>query len=728
MPVRARWAPIARESIVVLMYVGLTAIATYPLVTALTSTIPAGGDIWVYYWDLWWVKRALIDLHRFPFFTPDLYFPFGASLYFHVLNLTQSVIALPVVVTMGLTVAYNFLILLAFTLTGYGTYRLSLYVIAHEIDFEGARRQPSRARLAAFAAGVAFTFSSYRFAHLLGHLDLVSTEWLPIAVLFLLKSRDDERWRHPVLAGVLIAAAALTSTYYLLFLLLFSGVLVAYTMASQGSRAWPVLIRVAVALDVFAVILFPVVVRMLMLGRPEGQTIELPVAADAYSADVLAFFIPSLVHPLAGPHLTRLYASMFGTAASSEHVVFLGYVPIILAAVAVRRLGMRRQIFWIVSFLLFLLLALGPVAHIGGRVVPLLSRLMPYHAVWRLPYGDTPRVPARFVVTGLLCLSLLSGNGIWALLDARTIRPGVIAVATLCALMLTENAAAPIPLEPTAVPAFFAHVAHDPPTGGMLEVPIPDDPSSLPVRMLFQTVHGKPIYQGIVARSRPPLDFDAIPGFRQFKSLSPVVDDVVEYGTQLPATSRTALIAFNAGRVVIEKSLMPDAGAVARARAVAVGLFAAAAVQYEDQETVAYSVPRDMERASTVMWLAPGWSYLEHTEAPGPEKAPLRWRWMGDRARVVVFADHAMDVRLKITAGAFERARHVRIRLGDAQIAAISIAQDRADYVSADFRVPEGFSTIEFASEEAATTAGPDPRRLSIALFRISLLETPSPP
>src|SRR5207245_2641981 len=127
----------------------------------------------------------------------DLFFPYGVDLHLHTLNLFPGLLALPFAATAGLPAAYNFLVFLGYTLSGYGMYRLALYVL-EEVDAAAVSARPLPARLAAFLAGVGFTFSSYHLTHLLGHLDLVSTEWLPFVALFCLKTLRERGWLNPI--------------------------------------------------------------------------------------------------------------------------------------------------------------------------------------------------------------------------------------------------------------------------------------------------------------------------------------------------------------------------------------------------------------------------------------------------------------------------------------------------------------------------------------------------
>ena len=158
-------------------YLTLTLILTYPLVRQFASAIPGDSfDGWQNYWNLWWVRVALLEAHRQPFFTPELFHPTGVSLLFHTLNPFNGLVALPVQVAWGLLPAYNFVVLLSFTLGGLGA-----YLLAREVLGPGAKWLP------AFVAGVIFTFAPFHFAHLLGHMQVISLEWIPFFALYILR-------------------------------------------------------------------------------------------------------------------------------------------------------------------------------------------------------------------------------------------------------------------------------------------------------------------------------------------------------------------------------------------------------------------------------------------------------------------------------------------------------------------------------------------------------------
>jgi hypothetical protein len=160
----------------------LTLAMTYPLVTRFTTAIPGDGfDGWQHTWNLWWVRRALLVEHAHPWFTDMLYYPVGVSLLFHTLNLFNGLTTLPMQLAWGLLPAYNSAVLFSFAVSGLGAYLLARTVLG-----------PRSSRLAAFAAGIIFTFSPFHIAHLLGHMQVLSMEWVPFFSLYLLRTVKGE--------------------------------------------------------------------------------------------------------------------------------------------------------------------------------------------------------------------------------------------------------------------------------------------------------------------------------------------------------------------------------------------------------------------------------------------------------------------------------------------------------------------------------------------------------
>jgi hypothetical protein len=702
------------------LYTLLAAIGTYPLIFHAGTSVPAGGDSWTNYWNLWWVKRALLDQHSNPFFSADVHFPQGASLYFHTLNFLPAVIALPLTATVGIAAAFNFLVLLSYLLTGYGTYRLVLYILNRESPNSNGARS---IHVAAFLAGVFFTFSTYRYIHVFGHLDLLSTQWLPFFTLFFLKTRHESGWKHPVIAAAFLIAAALTAFYYVMFLLVLVGLVIAHMIIVDRSSSWPALKRLAAMMAIFAVVMSPLLLPMMSLGTSEGRSLNPAYDIDRFSADLLSFVLPSPAHSLWRPLVDPLHRAIMRPGNSIEVVTFLGFIPMALSIYGLKQYPSTRR-FWLPLTLMFGVLALGPVVYVAGRAVaPQLSAVMPYRLLSRLPYGDIPRVPARFAVMVSLCVSVIGGFGAAAVLRNRSRPVVLITGAALTILAIGENAVVPFPLMEARVPAFFHRLHDDERRAGLLEVPIPDDPATLPERMLYQTVHHKPIYGGYLARGLPPLPFSALPGFAQFKTFTDISDDVVAYDAkELPAISRAVLNVYSVGWIAIEKYLMQTAS-VERARQVGDELLGRSAVLYEDDQMLVYTVPTAQGLSKAALWLDTGWSYLERLDERDEEGRPLRWHWMNDQARIALIAGRPTRAKLVLHLQAFRRPRRLQLSVGNTTVATLLITPARNRFETPTFEIPSGINFMEVKSLDGADSPGLDARRLSAALFRLELHE-----
>jgi hypothetical protein len=108
-------------------YLGLAVGLTWPLVLDLGDEFVGNRplDIWLFIWNLWWVRHALTVLHTNPFVTPLLYYPDGGELYLHTLAFLPGVLALPAGLLWGPAVVYNLSIVFALALAGWATYWLA---------------------------------------------------------------------------------------------------------------------------------------------------------------------------------------------------------------------------------------------------------------------------------------------------------------------------------------------------------------------------------------------------------------------------------------------------------------------------------------------------------------------------------------------------------------------------------------------------------------------------
>lgn len=551
-----------------LAYLLLTLVMTWPTAAQFTVAIPGDGfDGWQNYWNLWWVKEALLVYRTHPFFTTLLYPPAGTSLLFHTLNFFNGLWSLPLQLNRGLAVAYNAVVLFHFTLAGYGLYLLARYTLARL----GFRDGP--ARWGAFAGGLVFTFSPFHMAHLLGHMQVFSLAWPPFYLLALLRALDTWRTENRLpgralaLSGLFLLLATAVDWYQTLYLLLFTGLALIWALwAARRDRQRPLreLLRPVLGLIVvgglFGLVSAPLIVPMAreaLTADYMKPTFEQNVSL---SADLLAFVTPSELHPLWGRWATAL-AEKF-PATTSERLVFAGFVPLGLAILAgLRRRRSRLVQFWLLFTIAFLTLALGPYLHIVGQIVrwgatPL---PLPYLLLYKtVPFISISRSLSRFDLMVMMGLGVLAAAGAATLIEgvagaqarrSRPLAPAAGVGLSLCLLIVFEFLAIPYPMSPVDTPPFYFELAREDGDYVIANLPMNWD---RPTPLLYQTTHGKRLLTAYTSRNNPLEQVWRTPVLQQWRFLS---DDVIE--ADLSAIAPTVLADFNVRYVVLDYFQMP---------------------------------------------------------------------------------------------------------------------------------------------------------------------------
>ena len=205
--------------VVILLYFIFSLLFTFPLILHISTATPwadGSGDQFQSMWMFWWFKTALFELHTNPLNTDFMYYPQGTSLIYH-LSLFLGVLAIPFQYLFGnpdnLVIGHNLILIFTFVVSGLGGYLLTRYLIKDTAT--------------AFICGLLFAFCPYRLWHL-NHLNLLSTQWIPFYILYLMKSVDQKSLRSFLWTGVFFIFTFLSSLTYTLFLGLFTLIYLLY--------------------------------------------------------------------------------------------------------------------------------------------------------------------------------------------------------------------------------------------------------------------------------------------------------------------------------------------------------------------------------------------------------------------------------------------------------------------------------------------------------------------
>jgi hypothetical protein len=532
------------------LYLGLALVLTWPVAPRLASHLAGrGGDGFAFAWNLWWTKKALVELHASPLSTTWLFHPEGMSLVFHTHTLANGLLAVPLLGSLGVPATYNLLLLLHLAAGALAAHLLARYTGA--------------GRAGAVAAGLVFGFSSHVTSQAdYGEQNLCTVSWVGFFVYFFHRALAGGGRAAALASGLFLALSAYND--YTLFV---AGLVAAAAMlAVRLWEALPAPLRrplaaglaagfLALSLRLHGHALAPpgtalaLVLAGLALGfarlrgagpRPPapssraGRAAGQPLLAGAafliaaapllwaiaqqiltqdhmpfrsgrlgrrWGTEIPGLFVPSELHP----HLGWLHALYWGPRGTHPSQ-FLGLVAPLLAA-----LGWRRSVRpfpWRSLTLLFLGLSLGPDLELGPDGLKLRGPF--HHLSDLLPIAAGIRAPSRLLALVHLGLAVGTALSLTRLLESSRSRR-LLAAAAL-GLLLYERLSCPFPTVPAEPPAAYEHLLREPDDGrAVLELPLgfrtgtSVDPAERTVYQLYQCSHGRPLTTGFAARGDPEL-------------------------------------------------------------------------------------------------------------------------------------------------------------------------------------------------------------------------------
>jgi len=438
-----------RSLLLTVFYAACWAVQSWPQVLSLrTHSWFDDGDGLVMAWNLWLARQQPLDIAH----TDLLFHPEGASLLLHTYVPLKG--WLGALLPLDLIVTQNLLIVLSFALSG-----TACYWLARRVAGNGSETP-------AVFAGYAFAFTGFHWAHATGHMNLISTELLPLYALLWLRFEDAPSWRRGAAAAAALLAVALTDYYFTLYCGLLTLVLLAARRVPWRA-VHRFLLPAAATTGVLAA------AAQLAAGRHELMGAHDP--AD-YPLDPLSLIVPGghwRFASLTEPFWSRLAGDV------NEHSVNIGLGLLALAAWK----GRDRR--WWIVFAVFGVLGLGERLTLLGRTLPL---PLPYALLETVfPPLAVGGVPVRMAVMVALAASVLGALAVKRL--GRRALP-------LMLLLVVELWPAPRPETRLEIPGWVEALARRDDGGAVY-----DALSGPKKAMYYQTIHGRPISGGALART-----------------------------------------------------------------------------------------------------------------------------------------------------------------------------------------------------------------------------------
>ncbi|MDX1415705.1 MAG: hypothetical protein R3293_16025 [Candidatus Promineifilaceae bacterium] len=622
----------ALSLLVFLGYLLLTLAFTWPLITRLgTELAGARDDLWIHQWTFWWIKEALLSGQN-PFYTTLLYYPNGVSLTSHNIAWFHIALWLPLQALLGAVAAYNLLFILVLTLNGFAFYLFA--------------KAETGAAAAAVLGGLIFGFWPYTLSHY-DHPNMMVLFWVPLTMLFILRTFRQGRILDAALAGVCLAMIGISRWQLLVMsapLLLAYGIYLYFretALVTRRTAVW-VLLSLGLSLLLMAPLAAPVVQDQ--LRRSDLETVAVEEKDDGVT-DLLSYLMPP-----------QLYGTIHGgspdplpysgwipyhlIAASVNYVPYIGLVTLALALYGLWRQWSKTW-FWLLLALGIMITALGPVLVINGRSYPALP--MPFRILTGSLLDALIRRPHRLNLFLSLPMAMMATWGAANLLLQiqerwRSGRGPIIAAVTaglLAALILWENPIPPIPTTATTVPQWYRDLAENEEPFALLEIPFHDRGFDK-LYMFYQTTHGKPLLIGHVSRL-PLATFDfleSVPFLGPLKTGQPwhiVEESWVDFAHRDITRQFELLAQENVRYIVLNKPLIAG-GLIDRWRD-----WVTFEPAYEDDEVLVYHTrPQAGVDYEIAQQMAGGIGILRAERAPQEANqagvVKIDVRWASDRA------------------------------------------------------------------------------------------------
>ncbi|MDP2939857.1 MAG: hypothetical protein Q8O13_07255 [Candidatus Omnitrophota bacterium] len=496
---------------VLIFFIILEMIMTYPLIFKINSHIPgffSTDEPYSVLWNAWFTKYSLkhdLSIKKTDF----LAYPFGIDFFtnkpinylWFLINYSYSILTNPAL-TYNLQIIFNFLCAALFT-----------FLVVYQL---------TKNAFSSFLSGIVFSFCPYLFVRSWQHLGETYLWTMPFALwgLFLLKDKLSNGRKTLFILGLVLTTIGFNFYYvgiilFTFFVYFFLNYLRNNSFKKKNEMSF---IKNVIFLGFFAFLIllfqFLPVVKGIINASSSIASAQNPYRRPfedlfLYSAKPLSYFLPPAVHPIFGKFTEQFIGSPFYGVSFTEHALFLGWVPLILAFIAVRRYWKNKKLLtpnselrtnedFYIGFFIFLAIAAWffsqpPWWKIGQFKIYLPSLFM---------YKLLPmfRAYCRFGIVVMLAVAVLAGFGLKFILDKfKTQKTKIIITSIFCGLILFEfwNYPPFKVIDVSKVPQVYYWLKQQPKDIVIAEYPL-DDKGPNEMYKFYQTKHEKKIINATI--------------------------------------------------------------------------------------------------------------------------------------------------------------------------------------------------------------------------------------
>ncbi|NNF06171.1 MAG: hypothetical protein HKN21_05375 [Candidatus Eisenbacteria bacterium] len=475
--------------LIVLFFLGLALIASWPLPMHMDDMIPVSGtslDGMHLLYALTWSAQVLGD-DPLNLFGATLFYPHTTPVAFFDHMVSLAAIVAPVNWASGnMYWGYNVAWLLTFLLSGLGAYLLTRYL--------------TDSKTAALLAGILFAFFPFRY-HNAGQINVLAMMWIPFALLTLHLWVETRLKRQLFMFAAICIIQFLSSAYSGVFLLVAAVVYMVVLWFTDrisvkeilANQSWIIVVVILLSVGV----LIPFVAPYINANQEDGFSRSLGEAA-LYSAQARDFVTPNPDSPL---------GKIVPWAESARHPLFPGVVGLGLFIFWIANRSWRRHpkrpelLFYLTLAIFSAVLAMGPALGDPESRIPL-----PFAGLfYAFPGFSFIRAPVRFAIMMSLAISVLAGMGLSIIgrgTKTRSLLGSALIFVAAFELMLPIQITMFDPL-PKGFPQVYHWLGSVEGDLAILELPMPADESLEEEHharyQLYSLLHRKRIANGVAA-------------------------------------------------------------------------------------------------------------------------------------------------------------------------------------------------------------------------------------
>lgn len=509
---------------VLLIYTGVALFITFPVILHLNSRILGApySDIYTHIWNIWQVKKALLEDKVFPLYVDSINFPQGKLLF--PASLLNAVISIPFQLLWGIVAAINIIIIFNLSLGALGAFCLSYYLI--------------RDSKVSFIAGLIYGFSPFvlSFCVASGGVEGMSIGWPPLFFLFSIRSLCERGLKNPLLAAIFLFLTLISCLYYAILCMFFFGILLLYFfLVVRDKREDLIMVffeekntesvktnknligRLISGVTISLILCLPIILTIYYsvnsadsilplemvnsrLGDTKGPVFSPELSANHHCIAFLEdYFLPGKDNLIVSSEISVFYQT-----------VYCGYIVLLFSILSFFSFKRKMIYFFAVSVVLFMFLSIGPHLAISRKYF----FLKPVSPLYTIIYSVLPSfkgamIVNRFVLIVMLCLSILAAAGVRVVIVRLKIKHTLFFVGLISGLILFEvlfvsPLVFPLPSFEKKIPDVYRKLSEEKERFGILELPFFIKSTNLMPRERFyyQIIHRKPIAD-IVAGELP---------------------------------------------------------------------------------------------------------------------------------------------------------------------------------------------------------------------------------